>query len=1040
MTVSVAPTAREKFQALLWELFQFDRAELDFGIYRIMNHKRAVVDDFIVNTLPANIDAALNQGPLVGQAQAEERREAAARQVRENLGKYVINRQGELDIQFQDTPAGRAYLAAQADAASGRSRAAVETEIYNHLYAFFRRYYRDGDFIAQRRYSASGDTYAIPYNGQEVFLHWANRDQYYVKTAEHFLNYDWKAANAVKVRFRLDAVDVERNNAKGERRFFLPQASQRQWADAEGILTIPIEYRPLTDRESQEYGGGGARQDKINAAAAAEIIQSLHDNPAALAALTPIPANSALTALETHLRRYAARNNADFFIHKDLGKFLTRELDFYLKNEALKLDTLLAPGRKGESAAVPAAAALQQARLIRHIGGKIIAFLAQLEGFQKSLWEKRKFVTQTAYCITLNAINPSFYPEIAANAAQGQEWRNLGFVDESLSPTPDFLMENPTLPLDTRHFSPDFTDRLLASFANLDAQTDGILIHGDNWQALRLLEETYQGRVQCIYIDPPYNTDASAIIYKNGYKDSTWLSLIADGLVQAKSLLTDAGILCCAIDDEEAWRLRGLMQTAFPRELGIVPVRTNPAGRKATGKFSTCHEYALFYGMDESHPNSLEKTGKEKKRYPFRDELGNYAWGNLIRNGTGPLRADRPTMFYPIYVRDDDTIRVPEMEWDADKGEYAVLEEPTGRETVVLPVRDGVERRWHRGHERIAAQPEECRVRRDLNGITIDFKVRMDEESSPKTWWDDGKYSSANHGAKSLKDFFGENPFSFPKAVGLVEDSIRSAGGDGDFCIIDYFAGSGTTGHAVINLNRQDGARRRFILVEQGEYFDTVLLPRIKKATYAPEWAGGKPKRRATAAEAERSPRIVKYLRLESYEDALDSVDFDERAGELALEQFGEEYLLKYLLNWETKDSPTKLKTADLATPFCYRLRGRERGKLVNRKVDLGETFNWLLGLRVQSRQVYQRDGRRYLVYRGEIRAEPGQLAAVIWRETAGWTEGDYAADRAFIIEQQLAGGAAILYLNSGAAAPQAGSRPIEPLFKARMFAGVTAR
>ena len=861
-----------------------------------------------------------------------------------------------------------------------------------------------------------------------------------MKTAEHFLNYDWKAANGVRVHFRLDAVDVERNNAKCERRFFLPQAEQRHWADAERILTIPIEYRPLTDRESQDYGGGGARQDKINAAAAAEIIQSLNDNPDALAALTSVPANpanAALTALETHLRRYAARNNADFFIHKDLGKLLTQELDFYLKNEALKLDTLLAPGPEGESAAVPAAAALQQARLIKDIGGKIIDFLGQLEGFQKSLWEKRKFVTQTAYCITLNAINPAFYPEIAANAAQGQEWRNLGFVDESVSPTPDFLMENPTLPLDTRHFDRDFTDRLLAAFPDLDAQTDGILIHGDNWQALRLLEETYQGRVQCIYIDPPYNTDASAIIYKNGYKDSSWLSLIADGLVQAKSLLTDAGILCCAIDDEEAWRLRGLMQTAFPREFGIVPVRTNPAGRKATGKFSTCHEYALFYGMGESHPSSLEKTGKEKKRYPFRDDRGNYAWGNLIRNGTGPLRADRPTMFYPIYVRDDDTIRVPEMEWDAEKGEYTVLEEPTGRETVVLPVRDGVERRWHRGHERLAAEPEECRVRRDLNGITIDFKVRMDEESSPKTWWDDGKYSSANHGAKSLKDFFGENPFSFPKAVGLVEDSIRSAGGDGDFCIIDYFAGSGTTGHAVINLNREDGARRRFILVEQGEYFDTVLLPRIKKATYAPEWAAGQPKRRATAAAAERSPRIVKYLRLESYEDALDSIEFDDHAGKLALEQLGAEYLLKYMLSWEAKASATTLNTVALDRPFDYQLQVRERGKLVSRKVDLAETFNWLLGLRVQTRRVYQRNGRRYQVHQGETRSKPGQKTVVLWRATAGWDEADYAADRDFIAGLPEVVAAAAVYLNGDSALNRADCRAIEPVFKARMFAGV---
>ena len=1030
MTTSVDQTARDKFQSLLRELFQFDRAELDFGIYRIMNHKRDVVDGFIVNTLPANIDAALNQGPLVGQIQADAQLETAAHQVRENLGKYVINRQGELDTRFQDTPAGRAYLAAQDAAASGRSRAAVETEIYNHLYAFFRRYYRDGDFIAQRRYSARGDTYAIPYNGQEVFLHWANRDQYYVKTAEHFLNYDWKAANGVRVHFRLDAVDVERNNAKGARRFFLPQASKLQWAAAERILTIPVEYRPLTDRESQDYGGGGARQDKINAAATTAIVQSLNDNPDALAALTPIPEGAGLTALETHLRRYAARNNADFFIHKDLAKFLTRELDFYLKNEALKLDTLLAPGPDGESAAAPAAAALQQARLIKHIGGKIIDFLGQLEGFQKSLWEKRKFVTQTAYCITLNAINPSFYPEIAANAAQWQEWRNLGFVEESVTPAPDFLRENPTLPLDTRHFDRDFTDRLLAAFPDLDAKTDGILIHGDNWQALRLLEETYQGRVQCVYIDPPYNSKTTEILYKNEYKHSSWLSLLENRITAATPLMQDSAVLTIAIDENEQERLGFLINWLFPSHFKTcVSVVHNPGGIQGDN-FSYNNEFAYFVYPPGRRAIGMQKRSERPDVRPLRD----------VSTGQH-LRTDAANCFYPIYIQGSQVVGFGDVCPDDFHPEFTNVDLGDGRIAVYPIDALGNERKWVFSRQSVEKIEGELAVEWNNSRKIWDI-IRHKTVFNYKTIWDDRRYNANSYGSKLLADILGKGQFSFPKSLYTVMDSVQLATDkDSDTAIVlDYFAGSGTTGHAVINLNREDGARRRFILVEQGEYFDPVLLPRIKKAIYAPEWAGGKPKRRATAAEAKRSPRLVKYLRLESYEDALDSVDFDDRAGELALAQFDEDYLLKYLLNWETKDSPTKLKTADLATPFSYRLRGRERGKLVERDVDLGETFNWLLGLRVQSRQVYQRDGRRYLVYRGEIRAEPGQLAAVIWRETAGWTEGDYAADRAFIIEQQLAGGADILYLNSGAAAPQAGSRPIEPLFKARMFAGVTAR
>jgi len=124
---------------------------------------------------------------------------------------------------------------------------------------------------------------------------------------------------------------------------------------------------------------------------------------------------------------------------------------------------------------------------------------------------------------------------------------------------------------------------------------------------------------------------------------------------------------------------------------------------------------------------------------------------------------------------------------------------------------------------------------------------------------------------------------------------------------IDFFAGSGTTGHAVIALNREDSGRRKFILVEMADYFDTVLLPRIKKVTFSPEWREGKPKRMATQEEAERSPRVVKVIRLESYEDALNNLTFEEQSGQQALDLFRDDYLLSYMLKWETRHSETLL-------------------------------------------------------------------------------------------------------------------------------------
>ena len=253
---------------------------------------------------------------------------------------------------------------------------------------------------------------------------------------------------------------------------------------------------------------------------------------------------------------------------------------------------------------------------------------------------------------------------------------------------------------------------------------------------------------------------------------------------------------------------------------------------------------------------------------------------------------------------------------------------------------------------------------------------------------------------------------------------------------MDHFAGSGTTAHAVVNLNRADGGRRKFILVEVGEQFDAVLLPRLKKVAFSSVWKEAKPQEMMTDNEVQGSPRIIKYVRMESYEDALDSIEFDQRAGELGLEDKIEGYLLNYMLKWETKDSETLLNPSKLIAPFDYRLRVHANGDTVERRVDVAETFNYLLGLQVQTRRVYVDGDRRYLVFRGETREQPGRCAVVIWRNTIEWDEAELKRDREFVTENGITEGADTIYVNGMSSI--LGGKPIEPLFKARMFAGVS--
>ena len=1001
-----------KFQALLGELFQLDCAELDFGIYRIMNHKRDAVDRFINENLPATVAAELDRGPLAQYAQAQAKLGEIAQKVRSNLGDDAIGDDGELADNFHEFPVGKEYLKAQSLAVgSNRSRVDVEEDIYNHLYAFFSRYYDEGDFISQRRYSGN-QRYAIPYNGEEVYLHWANSDQYYVKTDEHFRNYDWQAPNGVTVRFRLKTANVEQNNVKSDKRFFLPVVADAKWdADARAV-TIPVEYRLLNKDEAKQYSNRD-QQKKINEAAAVAIPQQIGNAPDALAALAGerhSNGNGPVSHLMYHLRRYSTRNNADYFIHKDLAAFLNQELDFYLKNEFLNLNDLAADGQDA------AEGWFQQLCLIKAVGGKIIKFLAQIEDFQKTLWEKRKFVTETQYCITLGNIVSDFYTDIISNEAQWTEWRELFDVDGT-DRNSEFLQGHPTLVVDTKHFCADFTCRLLASIHDLDGKTDGLLVHGENWQALRLMQEKFSGAIRCIYIDPPYNTgQANDFIYKDQYQHSSWLSMMANGFVQAGRLMSPLGGILVSTDDGEYANLKYALGTTWGENNFVSDIIWN--SRKSVSSdtlISTATNHTTFFAankklLDANKANFRLPHPGDKFTNPNNDPLGPWVLDPL----------DAPN------VRENLT--------------YTIVNESSGEE--FLPPEG---RCWRFEQPQTEKLLSEGRILFGRSGNARPQYKRYLSEATSKgmattTLWDDVK--TTTDGTNMLLAIFGDSLSRSiinkikPKPTELVERcSVLLT--NWDDLVLDYFAGSGTTGHAVINLNREDGGERKFILVEMGEYFDTVLLPRIKKVTFTPEWKDGKPQRQATAEEIERSPRIIKYIRLESYEDALDSIEFEPKTDEQASLESSDEYLLKYLLCWETKDSETLLNVAKLANPFTYRLLVHVNGERKERTVDLPETFNYLIGLNVRTRRAYDDGERRYLVYRGETRANPGHTVAVIWRATEDWTEKDFVQDRDFVETKNLRDGADVVYVNGDSCIH--GAKSIEPVFKARMFSGVNA-
>ena len=326
-------TAQQKLQTLLRSLFRADAADLDFGIYRIINYRRKAFETFINEELPQFVNDALDEN--AGAESARQELDKLATAVRRNLGCNVLDADGNLiDETSANFPVMQEYLAAKAQLGSPKSRTQREEAIFNHLYTFFSRYYESGDFIPRRRY-AQTERYAIPYNGEEIYLHWANREQYYVKSGDKFSAYQF-TSQGITINFDLRDIDVEKDNVKGTKRFFIPIVDEVSCNNAE--IRIPFEFRPLTDAEKERYTGT-KQQDKIINAAEIDILARVSSDFNALAALEHRIGD--ITTLKKHLRAYTRGNTADFFIHKDLGGFLTRELDFYLKNEVVQLSSLI---------------------------------------------------------------------------------------------------------------------------------------------------------------------------------------------------------------------------------------------------------------------------------------------------------------------------------------------------------------------------------------------------------------------------------------------------------------------------------------------------------------------------------------------------------------------------------------------------------------------------------------------------------------------------------------------------------------------------
>jgi adenine-specific DNA-methyltransferase len=980
----------DRLKSLLKDLFQLDQPELDFGLYKIMHAKSVQITRFLETDLLKEIETAFGARDS---ANAEQLFAQAKAKLFDSLGDAALDANGELNPTFAALPAGKKYLEDMAAAQAAKGSLSADAEIYDHLYRFFERYYDNGDFLSRRYYARESDTraapYSVPYDGREVYLHWANKDQYYIKSGENFTHYTFDLIEAVKklmegakangqdggfdfevpatatgeqkamkVHLRIaEAQEGEHGNIKSsgdQKREFIPLLSKPADLDADGSLVLNFEYKLLPegypfDEAAIKTKFGNINKEHMPAHWMADVflhaMAQLPEGQAAdymrlLSLLAPTDKQSKRPLLAKYISLYTARNTMDYFIHKDLGGFLRRELDFYIKNEVMRLDDI-------ENADAPKVEQyLGKVKVLRRIAHQLIAFLAQLEDFQKKLWLKKKFVTEVNYCITLDRIPESFYPEIAANSKQREEWIKILAIDAdsdylsefkySAPLTEDFLKINKYLVLDTVFFSEEFNNKLLQTIQNIDANINGLLINSDNFQALNFIREKSQTLISGVYIDPPYNTDATEIIYKNGYKDSSWMSLMENRLALSKQLMSKSAVSCVTIDECEVDNLSLLLkQTMTGYDLRPVIIEYNHRGR-VKSNFSITHEYALW-----SIPTGIDSITRQK-------EISADIRRNLRRTGTDSLRIDSPAQFYGIEV-DKNTLKIISVT-DALAVNESIPVNTNPDTEIIWPIDDeGKERRWYYGKDRILNDSENGLIWAKLISGKIQIHYHQDGQAKRrKSVLIGSEFDASTHGSELLNSMFKEKIFDFPKSVYAVQECIESMPLNNGSTVLDYFAGSGTTAHAIINMARNKSIDAKYILVEMGAHFDNVIKPRIQKVVYSSIWSGCLPSVKDGISHA------FKYIRLESYEDALNNlIVADDAARDRALEASPElrsAYMLNYWLDVETQGSPSLLNVKAFADPTNYVMKIKRPGSdaLALQRIDLIETFNWLIGLWVE--------------------------------------------------------------------------------------------
>lgn len=1047
---------KQQLKDLLRELFQLNNTDLDFGIYRIMNIKSKEVENFITKDLDEKVESVKSKilDRQSGDIKAE-LDEAKAKLEKD----FQVNFQQDGDIEAKANQYGQLPLFLEpfnkfktAKDKLDNLRVSEDTEksIYNELYRFFERYYEGGDFISKPR--AGKNNYMIPYEGEEVKLYWANYDQYYIKTGDNFKNYLFNNQSAdpktfTQIEFRILDADTAMNNNKEEKgRLFVPIEEPFEWIEEERKLLVKFNYRVPTPEEKKIWGDKQSVKTEskgINQKLAAMVndaAKKIKDTEL-LVLLGKTKVNSkgeAIALFQYHLERYTTVNKFDYFIHKNLKAFLHRELDNFLKSDVLSI-AFLDTDWKEQEVQEAIKNNILKASAIRDIALVVIEFISELEEFQKRLFEKKKFVVESNYCMTLDRIPASVYEEVIEyiltdkDKKQIADWIDLKFIsgteleaetlkvkgkkkeEPTFESAKEYLTANNKLVLDTKNISDNLKWKLLAAIDNIDENTDGLLINSENWQALNLLQTKYKGKVQSTYFDPPYNT-GSDFAYKDAYRESSWLTLIEGRLRILRKLMNKSGSVGISIDINELDKSISLLDKFLGSQnrKSIVTVRrSSVSGAKVINPgVVNISEFLVIYSIntDDWKHNKIYREKERDSRYnqfivnrdddyskwQYKTILEAFAdfknlpksklkkeLGAAYENELEGFIFSNSKSIFRFAALDDDSISDA-----AVKMKYLSKESPS--ETLFM----------HR---------EDNSPYYFINGdVMLFFEDRLIEVGGKKVYgelvadiWDDVLPNDIhNEGGVTLRK--GKKP---EKLIERYFDLTSDGKEEKKDIVIDFFGGSGTSGGVAIK------SKRKFIVVEMANYFNRLTKPRLIN-TLNGEQSGISKNRKWTGGG------FFQYLKLEQYEDSINNIEFHTTAPQLSFIDN-----IRYQLLHGTKGSDSLINLEKFTKPFNYTMKIVQQNEpKEDTVIDLATTFNFLLGIDVQRYVLAENNGLEYRVVFGK---KGLQQYIIIWRNFDETTI-DLKAEKEFITKQDWFSKTSLVFCNGDNAFS---AHPIEPEF-----------